>query len=82
MKNESIHRISVEEMLSASKSLVIAYTHFVAHAPKLLRQSMMLAYQTAVDDMLKAMDQARVDDPVIHSNDKKVVLLDSNGHAT
>ncbi len=82
MKNESIHRISVEDMLAASRALVSGYTHFVKHVPAMLRNSMILAYQTAVDDMLKAMDASRVDDPVEHKDEKKVILLDSNGHAT
>ena len=75
------HEVSVEGMLSTSKRLIENYTLFVKHAPKMLRQSMMLAYQTAVDDMLKAMDHNRVKAPVNHEEKSKVVLLDENGHA-
>lgn len=65
------------------KANTIAYTHFVKHAPQMLRQSMMLAYQTAVDETLKAMDAARTIDPVKHDQaPPKVVLLDANGNAT
>lgn len=82
MSEESIHEISVERVLEASTRLVRNYSLFVKHAPKLLRESMMLAYQTAVDDMLKAMDRARVGDAIIHPEKPAVVLLDENGHAS
>ncbi len=72
--------IYVEGMIESSKHLVLNYSQFVQHAPKLLRQSMMLAYQTAVDDMMKAMDKNLVNNPIIHDQ-KKVVLLDDKGHA-
>ena len=77
----NIHRVSVDRMLLISTRLVENYSLFVKHAPKLLRDSMMLAYQTAVDDMLKAMDSCRVDDPVKHEPEKPAHLLDSSGHA-
>lgn len=78
---ESIHEVSVDKVLVSARRLTENYTLFVKHAPKLLRQSMMLAYQTAVDDMLKAMDSARVVAPVKHQDQKSVTLLDENGHA-
>ena len=78
--SETTHQVSVEGMLNSSKRLVENYALFVKHAPTLLRQSMMLAYQTAVDDMLKAMDHNRID-PVKHEDKPKMVLLDQNGHA-
>lgn len=75
------HEIDVEQMLERARTLVQGYTGFVKHTPKVVRQSMMLAYQTAVDDMLKAMDASRAKDPVRH-DDRKVTLLDENGNAT
>jgi hypothetical protein len=80
--SETVHAISVDGMLKTSKRLVENYTLFVRHAPKLLRDSMMLAYQTAVDDMLKAMDHNRTEDPVKHADTTQPVhLVDSSGHA-
>ncbi len=73
--------ISIDGMLGSSKRLVANYSNFVKHAPKLLRDSMMLAYQTAVDDMLKAMDHNKIKDPVKAYEQPPVVLLDENGHA-
>lgn len=78
----TVHQVSVEEVLSIVKANTIAYSHFVKHAPQMLRQSMMLAYQTAVDETLKAMDAARTIDPFKHDQAPKVVLLDANGNAT
>ncbi len=75
------HEISVDGMLGTSRRLVENYSRFVKHAPKLLRDSMMLAYQTAVDDMLKAMDHNRIDKPIEHKVEAPTVLVDSSGHA-
>lgn len=80
--SETIHKVSVDQVLSVSRRLVSNYSLFVKHAPKMLRQSMMLAYQTAVDDMLKAMDSAKVEDPIAYKDTNKVVLVDQNGNAT
>lgn len=80
--SENIHKVSVDQVLKTSRRLVENYSLFVKHAPKLLRQSMMLAYQTAVDDMLKNMDSARIDNPKSAADPvvKPAVLLDQNGH--
>lgn len=75
------HEIEVEQVIERAKTLIESYAGFVKHAPKMLRQSMMLAYQTAVDDMLKALDASRANNAVKHTDDKRVVLLDQNGHA-
>ena len=80
MSTKNTHEISVDGMLGTSKRLVENYSRFVKHAPKLLRDSMMLAYQTAVDDMLKAMDHNRIDSPVVHKSEEPSVLVDSAGH--
>lgn len=79
---ETSLEISVDKIVARARKNVESYTHFVRHAPKLLRQSMMLAYQTATDDMLKAMDACRTKDPVFHKDEKAVVLLDQNGNAS
>lgn len=79
---KTVHSVCVDAVMSAVKHNTVAYTQFVQHAPTILRQSMMLAYQTAVDETLKAMDQARTIDPVKHDQAPKVVLLDANGNAT
>ncbi len=80
--SETVHKISVEKIIARAKKNIENYSIFVKHTPKMLRQSMMLAYQTATDDMLKALDAARVADPIEHAVQKPVVLLDQNGHAT
>lgn len=77
---ETSLEISVDKIVARAKRHVENYSNFVKHAPKLLRQSMMLAYQTAVDDMLKSMDACRTKDPVFHKEEKPVALLDQNGH--
>lgn len=79
--SENIHQVSVNLVIEKAQILVKNYNGFVAHAPKMLRQSMMLAYTTAVDDMLKVLDSARID-PVTHEERSPIVLLDENGHAT
>ncbi len=79
--DQNAPRVFIDGMINTSKRLVLNYSVFVKHAPKMLRDSMMLAYQTAVDDMFKAMDANRVE-PVIHEEKPKVTLLDQNGHAT
>ncbi len=79
---ENIHAVSVGEVVEKSKILIKSYQGFVKHAPKLLRDSMMLAYTTAVDDMLKVMDSSRVVTPVKHEERTNIVLLDENGHPT
>lgn len=79
---ETTLEISVDKIVAKARRHVENYTLFVKHAPKLLRQSMMLAYQTAVDDMLKSMDACRTKDPVFHKDEKAVVLLDQNGNAS
>ena len=81
MPTKNTHEISVEGMLGTATRLVENYSKFVKHAPKLLRDSMMLAYQTAVDDMLKAMDHNRIDKPIKMEEPKPVHLVDSSGHA-
>lgn len=74
--------IYVEGMLESAKLLVANYSKFVGHAPKILRQSMMLAYTTAVDDMLKAMDHNKLKDPIKQEITPPVFLLDQNGNAS
>ena len=76
------HDVDVDMLLTKVRKNTENYTHFVKHAPKMLRQSMMLAYQTAVDQTLKAMDASRTKKPVIHEDKPPVVLLDQNGNAT
>lgn len=75
-------RVNIDGTIKMSKQLVLAYSMFVKHAPKILRESMMLAYQTAVDDMFKAMDANRIVGPIKHEQKPQVVLLDEHGHAT
>lgn len=77
--SETIHEISVDKVVASAKQNVERYSVFVKHAPKLLRQSMMLAYQTAVDDMLKAMDNSRTKGALTHDS-KPAIILDENGH--
>lgn len=79
MASQEIH---IEGMIGSAKRLVENYTKFVQHTPKLLRQSMMLAYTTAVDDMLKAMDHNKIKDPIKQEIAPPVVLLDQNGNAS
>lgn len=79
---KTIYEVCVEDVISEAKANTISFSGFVKHAPKMLRDSMMLSYQRAVDETLKAMDAARVKDPVKHNKEKQVVLLDQNGHAT
>lgn len=76
----TVHAVSVDGVIASSKRLVENYTQFVKHAPSLLRSSMMLAYQTAVDDMLKAMDHNKVNDPITHTEESPAIILDKNGH--
>lgn len=78
----STREIYVEGMIGSAKRLVENYQKFVQHAPKLLRQSMMLAYTTAVDDMLKAMDHNKLKDPIKQEITPPIVLLDQNGNAS
>jgi hypothetical protein len=79
---DTVHSVSVDGMTKSAVRLVSNYQLFVKHAPSLLRNSMMLAYQTAVDDMLKAMDHNKITNPVEQKIEKPIVLLDENGHAT
>lgn len=79
---KTVHPVCVDDLLIETRRNVERYTQFVKHAPKMLRQSMMLAYQTAVDDTLKAMDASRSINPVQHDAKPPVVLLDQNGLAT
>lgn len=81
VKPKTQHLVSVDDVLAQAKVNVQRYSGFVRHAPRMLRDSMMLAYQTATDDMLKALDAARVLDPVKHESSPSVVLLDQNGNA-
>jgi hypothetical protein len=78
---DTIHSVSVDGMTKSAVRLVENYQIFVKHAPALLRNSMMLAYQTAVDDMMKAMDHNKVVNPIEHKTEKPIVLLDQNGFA-
>lgn len=78
---ETVHKVSVDQMLAKTKRYVENYALFLRHTPKMLRESMMLAYQTAVDDMLKALDASRVEDPVAHKEDPKFCIVDKDGNA-
>jgi len=74
--------IDVAGMNKSAIKLVENYSLFVRQAPKLLRDSMMLAYTTSVDDMLKAMDHNRIKNPVIQEIKPLITILDQNGNAT
>ena len=74
--------VYVDDLLAKVRKNTENYTIFVKHAPKMLRQSMMLAYQTAIDQTLRAMYACRVKAPVIHKEEEPVILLDQNGNAT
>lgn len=76
------HLVDAVQLNGIVKRNVERYAAFIKHAPKILRESMMLAYQTSVDDCMKAMDTSRVKDPIQHDDSPKVVLLDEHGHAT
>ena len=76
------HEIDVKGMQESYKRLIENYSKFIKHAPTILRNSMMLAYQTAVEDMLKAMDHNRVKNPIKQEITNPVVLLDENGNAS
>lgn len=77
-------RINIDGVIEDAKKLILSYKQFVSHTPKMLRDSMMMSYQAAIDDFLKVLDANRSDAPVIHKDvkEKKIVLLDQNGHAT
>ncbi len=79
---EIVHSISVKLVNEKAKILVTSYQGFVRHAPKMLRDSMMLAYTTAVDDMLRAMDASKITAPIEPEKKPHIVLLDQNGNAT
>lgn len=74
--------ISINEVLTGSQLLVERYLQFVKHTPKMVRDSMTLAYTTAIDDMLKLLDKSKTVNPIVHEERSKVTLLDEHGHAT
>lgn len=80
--SKTIHEVDVDGMIGSSKRLVENYSKFVRHTPAMLRNSLMMAYQTAVDDMLKAMDHNRINGAVKQDITPPVVLLDQNGNAS
>lgn len=74
-------QVDVQKVVEHAKELVKNYPKFLDHCPKMLRNSMQLAYQNAVDHMLQALDASKVEDPIPMKNEKPVVLLDENGFA-
>ncbi len=80
-RDKEAPRVSVDGMHKTAEILLRNYAGFIKHAPKMLRDSMMLAYQTGIEDMFKAMDKNRMVDRVLHEEKPPVILLDQNGFA-
>ncbi len=59
-QDESIHEVNVEKLLEFRHQLILTYDLMIGHTEPLLRKVAKLAYAQATDDMLKAMDKARV----------------------
>ncbi len=78
---KNVAEVDIDVAIENAKILVKRYSKFVEHAPALLRNSMMLAYQTAVDEMLQNMDASRTMNPTKLEFKTKPVLLDENGNA-
>lgn len=73
--------INIEGMHDSAKRLVENFKGFTKHTPKLLRDSMMLAYCKAIDEMFMAMDHNKTVSPVVMDLKAKPVLLDDKGYA-
>jgi hypothetical protein len=74
-------RVDVDEINKVAKRLVERFYQFTKHSPKVLRDSMMMSYCKAIDEMMQAMDSCKLDDPVPMTIEKPVHLVDSDGHA-
>ncbi len=73
--------VDVDELNRMAKRLVEAFHQFTKHSPKILRDSMMMSYCKAIDDLMQAMDHSKVENPVEMTVEKPIVLVDSSGHA-
>mgnify|MGYP001608181051 CR=1 FL=1 len=73
--------VNVDELNKMAKRLVEAFHQFTKHSPKLLRDSMMMSYCKAIDDLMQAMDHCKLENPVPMTIEKPIVLVDSSGHA-
>jgi soluble cytochrome b562 len=73
--------VDVDELNKMAKRLVEAFHQFTKHSPKLLRDSMMMSYCKAIDDLMQAMDHCKLEKPIEMTIEKPIVLVDSSGHA-
>lgn len=77
----NVQSVNVDDLQKTAKRLVETFHQFTKHSPKLLRDSMMMSYCKAIDDMMMALDHNKVDNPVEMTIEKPIVLVDSSGHA-
>lgn len=61
---ETIVKVNVDKVLKAKAELSEKYSKLLSQTPDLVSKSMIFAYKRACDDMLRAMDKAKVDDEV------------------
>lgn len=73
--------IDIEGMQASAKRLVENFISFSKHTPKVLRDSMVMSYCKAIDEMFMAMDHNKIKDPVKMEMASKPILLDDKGYA-
>ncbi len=77
----NVQAIDVEAINKVAKRLVENFHSFTKHSPKMLRDSMMMSYCKAIDDLFQAMDSCKIENPIKLKEESPVHLLDSSGHA-
>ena len=78
---ENIQSVKVDDLHAMAKRLAEKFHQFTKHSPKLVRDSMMMAYCKAIDEMFMAMDHCKTENAIEMTIEKPVHLVDSSGHA-